>query len=75
MSRSIRKLLLQSYSGACKDNPSRYDFGCNDDSIWNQKVFKPVVMANVRDYIINFEIDTEPVPCRKKYKHNLKGLD
>ena len=35
--------------GTTKDNPSIYDFGCNDDSIWNHKIFKPLVMANVRD--------------------------
>ena len=58
----------QRSSGACKDNPSLYDFGYNDDTIRNQKVFKPIATGNVRDEHINFEINTEPVPCRKKYK-------
>ena len=58
----------QRSSGACKDNSSLYDFAYNDNTIRNQKVFKPIATGNVRDEHINFEIDAEPVPCRKKYK-------
>ena len=58
----------QRSSGARKDNPSLYDFGYNDNTIRNQKVFKPIATGNVRDEHISFEINTEPVPCRKKYK-------
>ena len=56
----------QHSSGARKDNPSLYD----DNRIRNQKLFKPIATANVRDEYINFEVDTEPVPCRKKYKQS-----
>ena len=58
----------QRSSGARKDNLFLYDFGYNGNTIRNQKVFKPIATGNVRDEHINFEIDTEPVPCRKKYK-------
>ena len=60
----------QRSSGALKDNPSLYDFGYNGNTIRNQKVFKPIATGNVRDEHINFEIDAEPVPCRKKYKQS-----
>ena len=60
----------QCSSGARKDNPSLYDFGYNDNTIRNQKVFKPIATENVRDKHINFEIDAEPVPCHKKYKQS-----
>ena len=61
----------QRSSGARKDKPSLYDFGYNDDNtIRNHKVFKPIATGNVRDEQINFEIDTEPVPCPKKYKQS-----
>ena len=60
----------QRSSGALKDNSSLYDFGYNDNTIRNQKVFKPIATGNVRDEHINFEIDTQPVPCRKKYKQS-----
>ena len=56
----------QHSSGARKDNPSLYDFGYNDNTIRNQKVFKPIATGNVCDEHINFEIDTGPVPYRKK---------
>ena len=55
-------------SGARTDNSSLYDFGYNDNTIRNQKVFKPIATGNVRDEHISFEIDTVPVLCRKKYK-------
>ena len=40
----------------------------NANTIRNQKVFKPI--GNVRDKHINFQIDTQPAPCRKKYKQS-----
>ena len=58
----------QRSSGARKNNPSLYYFGYNDNTTRNQKVFKPIATGNVCDEYINFEIGTEPVPCRKKYK-------
>ena len=60
----------QRSSGAHIDNPSLYDYGYNDNNIRNQKVFKPIATGNMRDKHINFEIDTEPVPCRKKHKQS-----
>ena len=60
----------QRSSGARKDNSSLYDFGYNDNTIRNQKVFKPITSGNVRAEDENFEIDTTLVPCRKKVKHN-----
>ena len=60
----------QRSSGACKDKPSLYDYGYNDNNIRNQKAFKPIATGNIRDEHINFEIDTEPVPYRKKHKQN-----
>ena len=60
----------QCSSGARKDNPFLYDFGYNDNTIKNQNVFKPIARGSVPDEHINFEIDTEPVPCHKKYKQS-----
>ena len=60
----------QRSSGVRKDNPTLYDFGYNDNTIRNQKVFKPITTGNVRDEHLNFEIDTEPVLCHKKYKQS-----
>ena len=51
----------QRSSGARKDNPSLYEFGSDDNTIRNQKVFKPIATGNIRDEHINFEIDTEHV--------------
>ena len=58
----------QRSSGAREDNPPLYDFGYNDNTIRNQKVFQPIATSNVRDEHINFEIDKEPVPCRKIFE-------
>ena len=60
----------QSSSGARKDNPPHYDFGYNDNTIKNQKVFKPIATGNLCDEHMNSKVDTEPVPCRKKYKQS-----
>ena len=60
----------QSSSGARKDNPALYDFGYNDNTIKNRKVFKPIATGNLRDEHMNSKIDTEPVLCRKKCKQN-----
>ena len=60
----------QRSSGARRNNPSLYDFGYNDNTVRNQKVFKPIATDNIRAKHINFEIDTEPVPCHKKYKQS-----
>ena len=45
----------QRSSGARKENPSIYDFGYNDNTIRNQKVFKPIATGNVRDEHLNFD--------------------
>ena len=61
----------QCSSGSYKDNPYLYDFGYNGNTIRNQNVFKPIATGNnVHDENINFEIDTEQVPCCKKYKQS-----
>ena len=52
--------------GARKDNPSLRDFGFNDNTIRNQKVFRPITgnVGGADNAIV--EISNEPVPCRKK---------
>ena len=61
---------LENYFGrqcsleARKDNPSLRDFGYNDNSIRNQKIFKPIA-GNVHGNV-NIEFSNEPIPCRKK---------
>ena len=60
----------QSSSEARKDNPSLYDFDYNDNTIRKQKVFKPIATGNVRGEHINFEIDTESVQFRNKFKQS-----
>ena len=54
--------------GARKDNPSMRDFGYNDNTIRNQKIFRPI-QGNVADAAV-VEFSNEPVPCRKKHKAN-----
>ena len=49
----------QRSSAARKDNPSLYDFEYNNNTIRNQKVFKPIATGNVHDQQIYFKIDTE----------------
>ena len=55
--------------GARKDNLSIHDFGFNDNSIRNQKIFRPIA-GNVRGWqdigIVDFT--NEALPCRKKPK-------
>ena len=54
--------------GARKDNPSIRDFGYNDNTIRNQRVFRPIA-GNCRGAgVANAEISDEPIPCRKKKK-------
>ena len=53
------------------ESPSLYDFGYNDNTIRNQNVFKPMATGNLHEEHINFEIDAEPVPCRRKYKQSI----
>ena len=60
----------QRSSRARKDNPSLYNFGCNDNTIRNQKVLKPIAADNALDEHIDFGTDTEPVPCCKKFKQS-----
>jgi len=55
--------------GARKDNPNLRDVGYNDNSIRNQKIFRPIAGGNVEgaDKAV-VEISNEPVPCRKRMK-------
>ena len=53
--------------GARKNNPILRDIGYNDNTIRNQKIFRPIY-GNVRNNDPNIEINNEPVPCRKKQK-------
>ena len=56
--------------GGRKDNPAIRDFGYNDNSIRNQKVFLPIA-GNVRCIDeANIAFTNEPIPCRKKAKNN-----
>lgn len=50
--------------GARKDNPTLRDVGYNDNTIRNQKVYRPIA-GNVQGNAA-VEISDEPVPCRKK---------
>ena len=61
--------------GARKDNPTLRDVGYNDNSIRNQKVFRPVA-GNVggADKAV-VEISNEPLPCRKRRKVNNVGSE
>ena len=52
--------------GARKDNPPLRDIGYNDNTIRNQKVFRPI-QGNVAGNAA-VEFSDEPVPCRKKKK-------
>lgn len=51
--------------GARKDNPTLRDVGYNDNTIRNQKVFRPIASGNCVDSA-SVEISNEPVPIRKK---------
>jgi len=53
--------------GARKDNPSLRDVGYNDNTIRNQKIFRPIA-GNSRQLDPYAEISNEPVPCRKRPK-------
>jgi len=66
---------LENYFGrqratrARKDNPNLRDVGYNDNSIRNQKIFRPIAGGNVEgaDKAV-VEISNEPVPCRNRMK-------
>ena len=53
--------------GARKDNPTLRDFGYNDNTIRNQRVFRPIAgnVGGANDAHV-VDINDEPVPCRKK---------
>ena len=55
--------------GARKDNPTLRKIGYNDNSIRNQKVFRPIASGNCIDQG-SVEISEESVPCRKKPRFN-----
>ena len=74
-SRSIRNYFGRQRSiGRRKDNPPISDFKHNDNSIRNQKVFRPIV-GNVRGIDeTNIEFTNEPIPYRKKAKNYLNDF-
>ena len=51
--------------GARKDDPSVRDFGYNENSIRNEKDFRPIEGGNATDNA-ELEISDEPVRCRKR---------
>jgi len=51
--------------GARKDNPTLRDVGFNDNTIRNQKVFRPIAAGNSVDNA-SVEISNEPLPCRSR---------
>ena len=53
--------------GASKDNPTLRDFGYNDNTIRNQRVFRPIAgnVGGENDAHV-VDINDEHVPCRKK---------
>ena len=54
--------------GARKDNPSVCDFGFNDNSIRNQKIFRPIAGNVCGQDIGMVDFTNEALPCRKKPK-------
>ena len=58
----------QRATGARKDNPSLRDFGFNDNSIRNQKIFRPIAENVCGQDIGMVDFTNEVLPCRKKPK-------
>ena len=59
--------------GACKDNPTVRDFGYNDNTIRNQKVFRPITAGNAEDScddLMDFQEYDNHLPQKKKNKDN-----
>ena len=56
--------------GFLKDNPSLRDVGCHDNTIRNQKIFRPIVgnVAGPDQAVV--DISNDPVPCWKKPRTN-----
>ena len=54
--------------GARKDNPSVCDFGFNDNSIRNQKIFRPIAGNVCGQDTGMVDFTNEALPCRKKPK-------
>ena len=52
--------------GSRKDNPTIRDFGYNDNTTRNQKIFRPIQGGNVANNDGDIQINNDPVPCRKK---------
>ena len=51
--------------GSRRSNPSVYDFGYNDNTIRNKKVFQPIQSGNSYEDV-DLQIDDHPVPCKKR---------
>ena len=56
--------------GSRKDNPSVRDFCYSDNTIRNQKGFRPIKDGNSHEDV-HFKINEEPLPCRKRIKTSL----
>ena len=54
--------------GARNQNMDVRNFGYNDNTIRNQKVFRPIASGNSVDNVALMDISDEPVPCRKRRK-------
>ena len=54
--------------GGRKDKPSVRDFGFNDNSIRNQKIFEPIAGNVCGEDICMIYFTNEALPCRKKPK-------
>ena len=54
--------------GARKDNPSVRDFGFNDNSIRNHKIFRPIAGNVCGQDIGMVDFTNEALPCHKKPK-------
>ena len=54
--------------GARKDNPSIRDFGFNDNSIRNQKIFQPIAGNICGQDIDMIKFTNKALPCHKKPK-------
>ena len=54
--------------GARKDNPSIRDFGFNDNSIRNQKIFQPIAGNICGQDIDMIKFTNKALPCHKNPK-------
>ena len=80
MTESFCRDPLENYCGqqtaiaARKDNPSVCDFGFNDNSIRNQKIFRPIAGNVCGQDIDMVNFTNEALLCRKKPKKRLNQI-